>query len=963
MSTRTETAGHVEILNRLRWLIHAALIVVPLTLFSGQAVWAQTANPYVDKYERKDGTGSQPNATTPFSQRSVTRNTTGYRVESFQQNSTVQYMLVIGNTGGTGTSAAGATIADDVPSSSISNVSVPYILDQNWNPSSCATAAVNGNMVTATVSNALDVTGSLCRIIINGTATTVTPSLGVDNNVTLTAGAGGDSDTNNNHDGVRTIIFPEPTAATCGTNDVYALASSGGVLYKIDPTGTQLGLAAVGNFNVLDQFTQWGDPNYINAIGLTEAGIFYGANVGGMGASLNQHTVYNFDPPTQITTAYSSSAITTGAYLIAGSLRSDGIYFMSTSSYEIDDGSNTGMIRVFAFDTNTSTYIGEVARVIFTAPPSGYNWATLANGDNAFDAQGNLYLAGDTKMSPSASDPSISGVLYRVRGPIPSVSGTPTLNAELVSTFTGIYYPNGFAMSGDGKFYLNGLNGNSNSNDTHIIVNTYDVNTGTLLQSSALDNFDGRSMNDLASCSLPGTIELRKSVTARVDPSDDFKITMTSPGSYPTSWTAETGGTDTATTGSQVATIGTYTMAETGVDATDLASYAPEWQCVDTLSSSPTAVIASGSGASFTFTDPDPAGKAIVCTISNAPRTISAVMALAPTTTGPIMAGDTVQYTLTISNASDENVTNYTIYDIVPEGLTFVSASTSGALTTTCTPSTQDTLCAFQISSVPANGSIVITLTFTANTTLTMTDVVNQVIQPSMSCTADCTPTVPSTYGCGAVGSSCTTPPTSCTVDDPLCVSTPTAGTISTVKTLAPTTVYPIVAGATVTYKLTITNTNAAAVTNYTIDDIVPTGLTFASASGVANSDCTPGTENTLCSFQVASVPANGIAVVTLTFTVNTPLTLTTFYNQAIQPPADCTADCIPTVPPTYSCDDVGSACTTPPTSCTANDSTCVRTPTTTTAIPTLGQWGLLLLGLLLMMMGAARRGLTSRLF
>lgn len=952
MNTRTETLSCAEIFGRLRCLIQAALIVVPLALFSGQAVWAQTANPYVDKYERKDGTGSQPNATTPFSQHSATRNTTGYRVESFQQGSTVQYMLVIGNNDDTGTSSAnGATISDTIPSQ-ISNVSVPYILDQDWNTSSCATATVTGNTVTATVNDALDITGSLCRIIINGTATTVTPSLGVDNAVTLTAGAGGDSNTGNNHDGVRTIIFPAPTAATCGTNDVYALASYGGVLYKLDPTGTQLGLAAVGNFNVLDEsvgtsIIYW---NFVNAIGLTKAGVFYGTNAQGMG-SYNQHTVYDFNPANQHTTSYTSGTITTGAALIAGSMRSDGIYFMSTSSYENDDGSNTSTVYILAFDTNTSTYLGVVASVIVTPPTGGYNWATLSNGDNAFDAQGNLYLAGDTYIRNS----NISGVLYRVRGPIPSAPGIspiPVLHAELVSTFTNIYYPNGFALSGDGKFYLNGF---SDVNGSHIIVNTYDVNAGALLQSSALDNFDGRGMNDLASCSLPGTIELKKVVIKRVNPDDDFAITMTSPGSYPRSWTAETGATDTATTGSQVATPGTYTMTETGVDATDLASYAPEWQCVDALSSDPTAVIASGSGASFTFTDSNPAGKAIVCTISNAPLRISTVMALVPTTTGPIMAGDTVQYTLTISNISDVDVANYTIYDIIPAGLTFVSASGANS---NCTPGTQQgTLCGFHVASVPANGSMVITLTFTANTPLTVTDVVSQAIQPPMSCTANCTPTVPLAYGCGAVGSVCTTPPTSCTVDDPLCVSAPTAGRISTVKTLNPTTVYPIVAGATVKYNLTITNTNAVAVTNYTIDDIVPTGLTFASASGVASSNCTPGTQNTLCSFQVASVSANGSAVVTLDFTVNTPLTATTFYNQAIQPPADCTADCTPTVPPTYGCDGVGSTCTTPPTSCTASDPICVGTPTTTQhAIPTLGQWGLLLLSLSLMILGAAAR-------
>lgn len=333
-----------------------------------------------------------------------------------------------------------------------------------------------------------------------------------------------------------------------------------------------------------------------------------------------------------------------------------------------------------------------------------------------------------------------------------------------------------------------------------------------------------------------------------------------------------------------------------------------------------------------------------VVTPVTAPRLQITETANGPWTIG--MSG--AAYTVTVTNVGPATTTGLvTVNATLPAGLAPGWSGTTTANGWSCTATGQGIACT-ATPNLAQNGSSAFTLPVTVLATAV----------PSV--------TTPAAVGGGgdpfnggttpAAGATCTTldaspAPNHCaTVTLPI----PTSGAVTTVKTLDAGTKTPLVPGQLVTYVLTATNSGGTDVTNYTLNEVVPTGATFTSITG-GTSSCTAGAAaGTLCTVTIASVPAGRAASARISFTLlkNLPASLKQIVNVITEPAACAGALCdAPPTPPGCT----GTSCT-PANVCTAGDPHCVSTPLTPpagpVAIPTVSEWMLLIMAMMLAMMG-----------
>ncbi|BEP66829.1 hypothetical protein GmRootV35_13430 [Variovorax sp. V35] len=242
-----------------------------------------------------------------------------------------------------------------------------------------------------------------------------------------------------------------------------------------------------------------------------------------------------------------------------------------------------------------------------------------------------------------------------------------------------------------------------------------------------------------------------------------------------------------------------------------------------------------------------------VCTTSHPIGAVTLTKALAGesgTQAGIAEAGETLTYTITLANPSTVAVTGYALTDTLSAGLTYVSSTNGGVNAGQSTTWTGLT--------IPASGSLVVTVVATVNTPIASSSI-NNIAKK----TGDPDPSCPSTG----------------------CVVTPTASTVTVAKTATPATGSTVVAGQTISYTLTATVTGSATTAATVLTDTLGANLTFGSVTSAGV--YTAGGSGQVRTFTLPSGTAAGTYAVTYTATVNAGATGTV--NNAVTG-ATCTA-------------------------------------------------------------------------
>jgi large repetitive protein len=521
---------------------------------------------------------------------------------------------------------------------------------------------------------------------------------------------------------------------------------SGGVIYNV-----QTGSGSTGILNALTVSGMAGTTpvpgapvnsaipnNTPNALGISAGGTaawMLAPNTATLSGTTLTFTVREYNPITQAWSTFSASANTAGTGVLppgvtAGSISSivaGAVDPLSGNFYwayyaNATAGSPNGSITFFGFNTTTNTSLGIVARSTLPQAlplPSGG-----ANGDFAFDSQGNVYVV---------SSIGTNAALGRIPGPLPTTPQTspPVLTDTRLATYpnsnSNAY--NGIAFDNTGNLYLEYSSGSSTA------ILKVDPATGATLAGPATVSYSGTGGTigtDLGGCSVPPVMELEKNVVNRQAPTDQFNLSITG-GGITGGNTATTSGT---ATGVQAAVAGpvvrtpstTYSFAETGAGTTNLADYTTTWRCVDDAFDLLRGVVASGTGQSFQLTlGPGEAGQFLVCTFTNTTLALTLVkqvdngtsgattaatawtLTAAGTTTGlPTITGPTGSATVT--NAFVQAGT-YNLSEAGPVGYSPSTWACTGATSSTATTVTvalgQNVTCTITNTAIPPTLTLV----------------------------------------------------------------------------------------------------------------------------------------------------------------------------------------------------------------------------------------------------------------
>jgi uncharacterized repeat protein (TIGR01451 family) len=216
----------------------------------------------------------------------------------------------------------------------------------------------------------------------------------------------------------------------------------------------------------------------------------------------------------------------------------------------------------------------------------------------------------------------------------------------------------------------------------------------------------------------------------------------------------------------------------------------------------------------------------LVNNTSSATTTIVAASDMSITKTGPATAnqGDTITYSITVKNNGPSSATTVTVTDALPPQVTFSSASAGCALsgtTVTCSAG-----------NLAVNATATFTISVTAQTVGTAVNTATVSADQADPTAANNTSSVSTVIGASA--------------------------DVSIVKTASATSVKQ---GATFTYTLTVHNNGPSAATTVVATDVLPTGVTFSSASA----GCTFVTATRTVTCTTATLAVNATA----TFTIN----------------------------------------------------------------------------------------------
>ena len=405
------------------------------------------------------------------------------------------------------------------------------------------------------------------------------------------------------------VVHSQPVhaqvALTCDPTSVFNLDIRGNI-YSLNPS--TLVNSSLGRFDN-------GQTN-VNALGVTPGEVGTGAVLAYAAASAGGGTVFRSDGrsftglpslPTTVTMVMGAVDPANGIYYYGG--------FQTIGS--------TRFLRILAFDPSRpagSQGLGEVARV------QEANTSTTA-GDFAFDLEGNLFILVGRPGGVGAQAQSYIARVDAANLPTTPQASPPTLPTTAVgSSFATPVnsFWNGIAFGADANLYAQSTSGGVAS---LAVINPNSPGTVTTQPQVFPPGFPQGDPNDLAGCSTPGTLTVRKQLT-RAAPGDQFTMTV-SVGSTQ----LETDTTEGSVDGLQAEEAGpvpgrpntVYTISEelsqqtsTSIDAYD----APTLVCVNTNTGTPVVPQATADPRTFTLTFPSPVGvdgANVVCTFTNTP--------------------------------------------------------------------------------------------------------------------------------------------------------------------------------------------------------------------------------------------------------------------------------------------------------------------------------------------------------
>jgi len=228
---------------------------------------------------------------------------------------------------------------------------------------------------------------------------------------------------------------------------------------------------------------------------------------------------------------------------------------------------------------------------------------------------------------------------------------------------------------------------------------------------------------------------------------------------------------------------------------------------------------------------------------------------------GAAEPGETLVYTITLSNSGVGDFTGYEFDENVPLGATVTAIGGAGVSLGCTLPLTGNASCPVTVASVPAGGSTAVSVTFVIADPIPagVANIVNSVSGGDTDC--------------GTAGNTCS-------------VTTPVAGgsVVSLTKTVTDASGNGIAEpGETLTYQVTLTNTGASTATGYEVTDRLDPNTSFVSATdgGAHAAGVITWTDLTVPA-QVGATP--GTLVLTVAVTVNTPIPsgVTRIVNQAM---------------------------------------------------------------------------------
>lgn len=562
--------------------------------------------------------------------------------------------------------------------------------------------------------------------------------------------------------------------------------------------------------------------------------------------------------PTSITGVSGTSAVTAVAVTAGSYVLSEGnLAGYTAGAWSCDAGALAGSTLVLASGENaTCTIVNNDQPVTLTLSK------TLINDNGGVATLGDFMLsaAGPTPINGTSGSPAVTAV--------PVSAGTYTLSETNVSGYTASAWTcTGGALVGSSLQLTSGQTADC------AITNDDDVPVVTLVKTVADASGNGIAEPDEV---LTYTITLTNSTgTAFTD--YDF-VENVPVGATLTSVTGP--GVTTSACALPLAGAGTCNVTVASVPASGSTPVTVQFTVADPIPAGITSITNLVNGGDTTCGE---AGNGCEVSIPTA-GTVTLVKALAAesggTQPGIAEPGETLTWTITLTNTGGSAVTAYGVTDQLDANTTFASADNGGShsagvvtwIGLTVPP---------QIGATP--GTLVLTVTATVNTPIPA-----GVVQIANLA-----------YETG------TTPP-ACPPAGPGCVVTPTTGQLSVAKALSGESIAPdgmAQPGEELTYTITLRNTGGSAVSNVLVNEWVPMNTTFV--SGTPGWSCATGSPGgTACDalVDIAAGVAGNPALVTLTFTVRVadplPVGVTRIGNVVAlndQPPVDCASN--PTAP------------------------------------------------------------------